>query len=59
MWLNIVCFWLIELPLAYILTFKTGLNQKGVYLAIVIAESILAVLGTFLFIRGKWKLKKV
>jgi putative MATE family efflux protein len=59
MWLNIVCFWLIELPLAYFLTFKTGLHQKGVYLSIVIAESVLAVLGTILFLRGKWKLKKV
>lgn len=59
MWLNIVCFWLIEIPLAYFLTFNTGLHQKGVYLAIVIAESVLAVSGTVLFIRGKWKLKKV
>jgi putative MATE family efflux protein len=59
MWINIVCFWLIELPLAYVLTFKTGLHQKGVYLSIVIAESVLAILGTILFIRGKWKLKKV
>lgn len=59
MWLNIICFWGLEIPLAYMLTFKAGMNQNGVYLAIVIAESIMAVLATILFLRGKWKLRNV
>ena len=34
-------------------------EEQGVFYAIVIAESIMAMLGIWLFRRGKWKLKEV
>jgi len=57
--LNFICFWLIEIPLSWYLAMKMGLESKGVFYAIVIAESTLTLLGMYVFSKGKWKLKKV
>jgi putative MATE family efflux protein len=58
-WLNFIFFWLVEIPLAWVLAIGINLGEAGVYYAIVIAESSIAVAGIILFRRGKWKLKKV
>ena len=58
-WMNLVCFWMLEIPLAYLLAMKAGFEEQGVFIAIVIAESSLAILGMIMFRRGKWKLREV
>jgi putative MATE family efflux protein len=58
-WLNLFCFWLWEIPLAYVLAKVAGFGPRGVFAAITIAFSTLAVASAALFRRGKWKLKKV
>ena len=58
-WLNLFCFWLWEVPLAYLLAKVVGLGPRGVFIAITIAFSTLAVASAALFRRGRWKLKKV
>jgi putative MATE family efflux protein len=57
--LNLVCFWLCQIPLAWALAFHTGLGPNGVYVAVVVSDSLLAALGILLFRRGKWKQVKV
>jgi Na+-driven multidrug efflux pump len=57
--LNIVFFWLVELPLAFVLAKWAGLESLGVYWAILIAEAMFAVTSVLLFRRGKWKTAKV
>jgi len=57
--INIFAFWLIEIPLAWILAIKSGMNEQGVFTAIVIAESIMTLTAWIVFRRGKWKLKEV
>jgi len=57
--LNLICFWLCQIPLAWALAFHTGLGPNGVYAAVVVSDSLLAVLGILLFRRGKWKQVKV
>jgi putative MATE family efflux protein len=57
--INLVSFWMIELPVAYLLANILGFEEKGVFYSIVIAESVMACMGIWLFKRGKWKLKKV
>jgi putative MATE family efflux protein len=57
--MNLICFWLIQIPMAYTLAKLTGLEATGVFLAITIAESILAVIAMLVFRRGKWKEQKV
>lgn len=58
-YLNFICFWLIEIPLAYFLALSIGMNELGVFWSIVIAESLLGVFGLLVFRRGTWKLQKV
>jgi putative MATE family efflux protein len=57
--INIFAFWLIEIPLAWILSLKAGMNERGVFTAIVIAESIMTLTAWIIFRQGKWKLKEV
>ena len=57
--INLVCFWLIQIPLAYTLSTWIGLKAKGVFLAITLAESILAIVAMVMFQKGKWKERKI
>jgi len=57
--LNFICFWIVEIPIAYYLAMSMGYEEYGVFLSIVIAESLLGVLGVMMFRRGRWKLRKV
>lgn len=56
-WINFVFFWLLQLPLAYALAAAMG--PHGIFWAIAIAESLMAVASVALFRRGRWKLKTV
>lgn len=58
-WMNVVCFWLLEIPLAWALAKQLGWGPEGVYASIAISESALAVLSAVLFLRGGWKRVKV
>ncbi len=57
--MNFVCFWLIEIPLAYFLAKNQSWGPSGVFWSIAISESVLAVLAIFVFKRGRWKSVKV
>jgi len=57
--MNFICFWLLQIPLAYWLATAVGLGPNGVFLAIVIAESILTVMGVAVFRTGKWRFTQV
>ena len=58
-YLNFFVFWVFEIPLAYLLAYYYGWGPDGVFWAITIAFSLLAVASGLLFKRGKWKLKVV
>jgi putative MATE family efflux protein len=57
--INFFCFWLLEIPLAYLLAMRLGAGERGVYWSIVIAEGAAAVVGIALFRRGRWKTVRV
>lgn len=57
--MNFFIFWMMQIPLAYLLAITLSLNSAGVYWAIVISESTFTIVGYFLFKRGKWKTVKV
>jgi len=53
--MNFFIFWMMQIPLAYLLAIQFSLESAGVYWAIVICESTFTIVGYFLFKRGKWK----
>ena len=57
--INFICFWLFQLPIAYISAIWLDLGPVGVFSAITLAEVLIAIIGVFLFKKGKWKLVKV
>jgi len=58
-WINLGCFWLWEIPLAYVLAVHGKLGPFGVALAVTIAFSTVAVVSALLFRRGRWKERRV
>ncbi len=57
--INIFAFWMVEIPLAWFLAIKLGFREEGVFIAIVVAESLMTFIAWLVFRRGKWKLKEV
>ncbi len=58
-YINLFVFWGLQIPMAYFLAKYLKMGPLGVYIAIGIAESVLAVVSIIVFRRGKWKLVKV
>jgi putative MATE family efflux protein len=58
-WINLVCFWLIQVPLAWFLSIFLKLGPLGVFIAIPVADAILTVLAWYFFSKGSWKNIKV
>ena len=56
---NFFGFWLFQIPLAYVLAKHFNMGPKGVFMAIPIAETGIALAGYILFKRGGWKKVKV
>jgi len=57
--LNLVCFWLLEVPLAWALSRLPALGPKGVYVAIAVAFTTLALSSSWIFRLGRWKTRVV
>lgn len=57
--INFICFWLIQVPLAYFLAKGLGMSSLGVFIAIPAAETLIALVAWYYFAKGKWKTVKV
>jgi putative MATE family efflux protein len=57
--INLFCFWLWEIPLGFLLARKLGFGPSGVFAAITIAFSTLAVISALIFRRGRWKQRNI
>ncbi|MDX1905630.1 MAG: MATE family efflux transporter [Bacteroidia bacterium] len=57
--INLVCFWLFQIPLAYYLAAGLGLKATGAFIAIPVAEGLIAAVAWYYFRRGKWKTVQV
>ena len=58
-WLNLLCFWLWEIPLAWALAHAAGFGPWGVFIAITVSFCTLALASAAIFKRGRWKLRVV
>jgi len=57
--INIVGFWLFQIPVAVLLTQYWHFGPQGVFVSIVSAELLITAISTVIFIRGRWKKKIV
>jgi putative MATE family efflux protein len=58
-WINLFCFWLWEIPLAYVLAHVLNFGPKGVFIAITAGYSTLALVSSLVFRKGSWKQRMV
>ncbi|MDH5233996.1 MAG: MATE family efflux transporter, partial [Gemmatimonadota bacterium] len=58
-WINLFVFWVVQIPLAWALATAFGFEARGVFIAVSVAYSVLALVSAVLFKRGRWKLKHV
>ena len=57
--INFFCFWIFQLPFAYFTAIVLDWGPIGVFVAIALAESLIAVIAIVWFKKGKWKMIKV
>jgi putative MATE family efflux protein len=57
--INLFCFWLLEIPLAYLLAVVLDMKIYGISIAIVTAETALTLTAWYFFRQGKWKTIKI
>jgi putative MATE family efflux protein len=53
--INIVFFWLIQIPLSYLLAIKLDWDHSGVFWAVFISETLVGLFTLWIFKKGKWK----
>jgi putative MATE family efflux protein len=58
-WINIFGFWLFQIPLGFVLAKVLGMGPTGAFIAIPVAETVLALAAWYYFKKGKWKELKV
>ena len=58
-WINLGCFWLFQIPLAWLLAIRLEMGPRGVFIAMTAAFSLLAIVSGVIFKRGHWKATQV
>ncbi len=58
-WINFIGFWMLQIPLAYFFMKHTSVGLEGVFAAVPIAETAIAIVAYWVFKKGKWKSIKV
>jgi len=53
--INLVFFWLFQIPLSYFMSKILGMDVSGVFWAIFISETSVGLFTLWLFKKGKWK----
>ena len=59
LFINLGCYWLLQIPLAYLLAVTLDWGPNGVYVAIAMAFSVAAVVSIVIFRKGRWKTVQV
>lgn len=57
--INLVFFWLVQIPLAWLLALQFDLRETGVFWAVFVSETSVGVFTLWLFTRGGWKTARV
>ena len=58
-WINLISYWIFQIPLAYILAKPFEMGANGAFIAIAVAQTILALISMVWFKKGAWKNKAI
>jgi len=58
-YVNLFGFWILEIPLAWYLAMHTRLQVNGVFVAVVVAQSVVVLISVILFRQGRWMRQKI
>jgi putative MATE family efflux protein len=58
-WINVVFFWLIQIPLSWLLAIRLDWGHSGVFWGVFISETSVGLFTLWLFSRGRWKTVQV
>jgi putative MATE family efflux protein len=58
-WINVVFFWMIQIPLSWLLATRLGWQHSGVFWGVFISETSVGLFTLWLFKLGKWKTAQV
>lgn len=59
LYINLIVFWGIQIPLAWLLSIKLNWGPEGVFFCIAFCHSLYAIVAIWLFKKGKWKTVQV
>ena len=54
-WINFAGFWLFQIPFAYLLAYGFNMGPQGAFIAVPVAETLIALAAYYYFRKGKWK----
>lgn len=55
MWINLIAYWVLQLPLAWLFAWPLGMGEDGIFWAIAASQLALAVIAASVFRKGRWK----
>jgi putative MATE family efflux protein len=58
-YVNLFGFWLLEIPLAWVLAMHTSLGVNGVFWSVVVAQSVIVLITLYLFRQGRWAKQRI
>ncbi len=58
-YINLFGFWILEIPLAWWLAMHTALRVNGVFVSVVVAQTVIVVISYILFRRGTWARQRI
>jgi putative MATE family efflux protein len=58
-YINIFGFWILEIPLAWWLATQTRMHTNGVFISVVVAESVIVLISIVIFRQGRWTRQRI
>ncbi|HEX4651204.1 MAG TPA: MATE family efflux transporter, partial [Granulicella sp.] len=58
-YVNLFGFWIVEIPLAWYLARHTALQVNGVFVSVVVAQSVIVLISLVLFRHGRWAKQRI
>ena len=58
-WLHFIAYWVVQIPLAWVLAMPLGWGEDGIFWSIAIGQLTIAVIGVLAFRRGSWKTREI